>query len=72
MQFFNLSLWYLLLMIIPYGLLILEFLIGYRLSKSFGYDVGFALGFTFWITKPFFVTHLGFGKREFIGKEGII
>ncbi len=72
MQFFNLSLWYLLLILIPYGLIVLEFLIGYRLSKSFGYNVGFALGFAFWISKPIFITFLGYGKSEFIGTEGLV
>jgi hypothetical protein len=72
MLYFKISLWYLLFLFFPYAILILEFIVGYRMAKSFGLDIGFAIGLTFWFTKPIFISILGFGNHEFIGREGIV
>jgi hypothetical protein len=72
MIFFKISLWLLLLIIFPYALVILEFIIAYKMAKSFDKGIGFAVGLSFWFTRPIFIAILGFGKYEFIGTEGLV
>ena len=72
MLFFDISMWFLLLLLFPYALMLLEFIIGYKISRSFDQNIGFAIGLTFWFTKPIFISILGFGKYQFIGKEGMV
>jgi len=72
MEYFEVNLWYLLLMSIQPAGVALLFYINYKLAKSFGEGIGIAIGLTIWFTKPIFITILGFGNYEFIGKEGIV
>lgn len=72
MKYYELSLWLLLLLLIGPAWLIMHFLVNYKLSKSFGLNVGCAIGLSLWFTRPVFISILGFGQYEFIGKEGLV
>lgn len=72
MKYYELSMWFLLLILLGPIWLIFMFLLNYKIARSFGSSIGFALGLIFWFTSPIFTNLLGFGKYEFIGKEGIV
>jgi len=72
MKYYQLSMWYLVIIIFGPIWLIFMFLVNYKIAKSFGLGFGFALGLTLWFTSPIFTNLLGFGNYEFIGKEGIV
>jgi len=72
MNYYNLSLWLLLLIFLIPAWMVIIFLVNYKVAKSFDQGIGLAIGLTFWFTKPIFISFLGFGNQEFIGKEGLV
>lgn len=71
MRFYQQSLWLLILFITPIGLIYIAIL-NYKIAKSFGLNIGFAIGLSLWFTKPIFINLLGFGNHEFIGNDGMV
>ncbi|GAB3927077.1 DUF5684 domain-containing protein [Mucilaginibacter myungsuensis] len=62
--------WWFILLIIPYVSLIFWIWSANRLSKSFGYGVGFTLGLIF--LNPIFLLLLAFGNDRYLGPGGAI
>lgn len=60
--------WWLLLMLLPIVNFILAIMVTHRLSKSFGYGVGFTLGMLF--LGPIFPAILAFGSAKYLGPGG--
>jgi len=72
MRHYNFSIWLISLFFFPPLSLPILVLLNYKLSKSFDQNVGFTIGLSFWFTYPIFISLIGFGRYEFIGKEGLV
>jgi hypothetical protein len=57
--------WWLILFLIPFVSFVIWVIVSLDLAKSFGKDVGFAIGLIF--LGPFFMMILGFGAARYMG-----
>jgi hypothetical protein len=62
--------WWLLLLCIPVANIVFGIIMLVLLAKSFGKDVGFAIGLIF--LSFIFIPILGFGKAEYKGPAGLV
>ena len=60
--------WWIILLFIPIVNFVISIIVYHRLSKSYGFDIGFTIGLIF---LPFiFFPILGFGNAQYIGPNG--